>query len=43
MQKNDLIELTIEDLAADGTGVGRYQGMAFFVKEKLWICTSDRN
>lgn len=35
MQKNDLIELTIEDLAADGTGVGRYQGMAFFVKDAV--------
>ena len=33
MQKNDLIELTIEDIGMDGAGIGRYHGMAVFVKE----------
>ena len=35
MQKNDLIELTIEDMSVDGEGVGKYDGMAFFVKDAI--------
>ncbi|MDO4261129.1 MAG: 23S rRNA (uracil(1939)-C(5))-methyltransferase RlmD, partial [Eubacteriales bacterium] len=35
MKKDDLIELTIEDLGADGEGVGRADGMAFFVKDAV--------
>ena len=35
MKKNDLIELTIEDMSSDGAGIGRYQGMAFFVKDAV--------
>ncbi len=35
MQKNDLIELKIEDMGADGAGIGRYGGMAFFVKDAV--------
>ena len=35
MQKNDLIELAIEDIAADGAGIGRYNGMIFFVKDTV--------
>lgn len=35
MQKNDLIELTIEDMSVDGEGIGKYEGMAFFVKDAI--------
>lgn len=35
MQKNDLIELTIEDIATDGAGIGKYEGMTFFVKDAV--------
>ncbi len=35
MKKNDEIELLIEDMGADGSGVGRVDGMAFFVKDAL--------
>ena len=35
MQKNDLIELIIEDMSVDGEGIGKYDGMAFFVKDAI--------
>ncbi len=35
MKKNDLITVAIEDLSSDGLGVGRYDGMAFFVKDTV--------
>lgn len=35
MQKNDLIELTIEDMSVDGEGIGKFDGMAFFVKDAI--------
>lgn len=35
MQKNDVIELTITDLGVDGAGIGKYEGMAFFVKDTV--------
>lgn len=35
MQKNDLIELTIEDIGTDGAGIGKYKGMTFFVKDAV--------
>lgn len=35
MDKNDIIELTITDMGVDGEGIGRYEGMAFFVKDSL--------
>lgn len=35
MDKNDIIELTITDMGVDGEGIGRYEGMAFFVKDAL--------
>ena len=35
MQKNDLIELTVEDMSVDGEGIGKYDGMAFFVKDAI--------
>ncbi len=35
MKKNDLTELFIEDLSAEGFGIGHAQGMAVFVKDAL--------
>ena len=35
MEKNDTIELFIEDMSVDGSGIGKYQGMAFFVKDAV--------
>ena len=35
MQKNDIIELIIEDMSVDGEGIGKYDGMAFFVKDAI--------
>ena len=35
MKKDDILELTIEDMAVDGAGVGKYQGMTFFVKDAV--------
>ena len=35
MQKNDVIELTIEDMSVDGEGIGKAFGMAFFVKDAI--------
>lgn len=35
MQKNDVIELTITDLSVEGAGIGRYEGMTFFVKDTV--------
>lgn len=35
LKKNDMIELKIEDMGVDGEGIGRYEGMAFFVKDAL--------
>ena len=35
MQKNDIMELKIEDMSVDGEGIGKYEGMAFFVKDAI--------
>ncbi len=35
MQKNDIITLTIEDMGINGEGIGRYNGMTFFVKDAV--------
>ena len=35
MQKNDIIELEIEDMSVNGEGIGKYDGMAFFVKDAI--------
>lgn len=35
MKKNDLFELHITDMGVDGEGVGKYDGMTFFVKDAL--------
>ncbi len=35
MKKNDQIELYIEDIGIDGSGIGHAEGMTFFVKDAL--------
>lgn len=35
MNKNDLFEMAITDMGTDGEGIGRYEGMTFFVKDAL--------
>ena len=35
LKKDDLIEVTIEDLSEDGTGIGKYDGMTFFIKDAV--------
>ena len=35
MQKNDIIELEIEDMSVNGEGIGKHEGMAFFVKDAI--------
>lgn len=35
MQKNDIIDLAIEDIGIDGEGIGKYEGMTFFVKDAM--------
>ena len=35
MKKNDLIEVTIEDLSEEGTGIGKFEGMTFFIKDAV--------
>ena len=35
MKKNDLFELEITDMGVDGEGIGRFEGMTFFVKDAL--------
>ena len=35
MQKNDIIKLKIEDMGVDGEGIGKYEGMTFFVKDAV--------
>lgn len=35
MQKNDIISLEIVDMGANGEGIGKYEGMTFFVKDAL--------
>lgn len=35
MKKNDIIRLQIEDIAVDGEGIGKYEGMTFFVKDAI--------
>ena len=35
MQKNDMIDLKIEDIGIDGEGIGKYEGMTFFVKDAV--------
>lgn len=35
MEKNDTIQLAIEDISAEGLGIGHADGMAFFVKDAI--------
>ena len=35
MQKNDLITIKIEDMAVGGEGIGKYEGMTFFIKDAI--------
>ena len=35
LKKNDLINLTIEDMSAEGEGIGKMDGFAFFVKDAI--------
>ncbi len=35
MKKNDEFVIQIEDMGADGAGIGRHEGMTFFVKDAL--------
>lgn len=35
MKKNDIIELTIEDMSSEGLGIGHAMGMAVFVKDTV--------
>jgi len=33
VKKNDIVEITIEDIGANGEGIGKYQGYTLFVKD----------
>ena len=33
LKKNDLINLEIEDMSAEGEGIGKLDGFTFFVKD----------
>lgn len=35
LKKNDLVNLTIEDMSADGEGIGKLDGFPFFVKDAI--------
>ena len=35
MNKNDIIELKIEDMGTTGEGIGKFDGMTFFVKDAV--------
>ena len=35
MKKDDLLEITIEDISSDGSGVGKTDGFALFVKDTI--------
>lgn len=35
LEKNSIIELKIEDMGVDGEGIGKYEGMTFFVKDAI--------
>ena len=35
MNKNDIITLKIEDIGIDGEGIGKLDGMTFFVKDAV--------
>ena len=35
MKKDDMLEITIEDISSDGSGVGKADGFALFVKDTI--------
>ncbi|MFV0464423.1 MAG: 23S rRNA (uracil(1939)-C(5))-methyltransferase RlmD, partial [Lachnospiraceae bacterium] len=35
IQKNDLIQVKIEDISSAGEGIGKYEGMTFFIKDTV--------
>lgn len=35
LKKNDQVEITIEDIGAEGEGIGKYEGYTLFVKDTL--------
>lgn len=35
LEKNSIIQLKIEDMGVDGEGIGKYEGMTFFVKDAV--------
>ena len=35
VNKDDIVELTIEDIGSDGEGIGRIEGYTLFVKDAL--------
>lgn len=35
MKKNDIFEIKITDMGVDGEGIGKYEGMTFFIKDAL--------
>ena len=35
LKKNDLVNLTIEDMSAEGEGIGKLEGFPFFVKDAI--------
>ncbi len=35
MKKNDIVHLTIEDMSTNGEGIGKYNGMPFFVPQAV--------
>ena len=54
MKKNDFVTLTIEDIGVGGEGIGKAEGMTFFVKDavvgdviqarkELRLCQADEN
>ena len=35
MNKNDIFEIEITDMGVDGEGIGKHEGMTFFVKDAI--------
>ena len=35
LNKNDIVEITIEDMSDEGLGIGHAEGMALFVKDAV--------
>lgn len=35
MKKNDVFTVAVEDMGMNGEGIGKYQGMTFFIKDAV--------